>query len=86
MPLITIFTAPKPFTDPHIYIIQRNAIRSWLELGNDVEVLLLGDEEGMEEFAAEFGVTHIKEIKCNQLGTPLVSSLGKAAVLKFWHM
>jgi hypothetical protein len=75
MALITIFTSPKPFTDPHINVIQRNAIRSWLELGDEVEVLLLGDEEGMEEFATEFGVTHIKDIKCNHLGTPLVSSL-----------
>ena len=74
MTLITVFTSPKPFTDPHINVIQRND-RSWLELGDEVEVLLLGDEDGMEEFAAEFGIAHIKEIKCNQMGTPLVSSL-----------
>ena len=33
VPLITIFTAPKPFTDPHIDVIQRNAIQSWLQPG-----------------------------------------------------
>jgi len=75
MALITIFTSPKPFTDPHINEIQRNAILSWIALGDEVEVLLLGDEEGLGEFAAEFGIRQIKDIKCNELGTPLVSSL-----------
>ena len=42
MPFLTIFTAPKPFTDPRIDIIQRNAIRSWLSLGEDVGVILVG--------------------------------------------
>jgi len=77
--LITIFTSPKPFTDPHINVIQRNAIRSWLELGDEVEVLLLGDEKGMKEFTAEFGIRQIMNIKCNQMGTPLVSSLFETA-------
>lgn len=75
MPALTLFTAPKPFTDPHIAMIQRNAIRSWLELGNEVEVLLLGDEEGMSEKAKQLGVHQIKEIKRNPSGTPLISSL-----------
>ena len=46
MPLITLFTAPKPFTNPHIALIQRNALRSWQALGTEVEVLLIGQEEG----------------------------------------
>ena len=75
MPALTLFTAPKPFTDPHIATIQRNAIRSWLELGNEVEVLLLGDEEGMSNEAKQLGVHQIKEIKRNPSGTPLISSL-----------
>ena len=75
MTLITIFTSPKPFTDPHIRTIQLNALRSWVELGSDVKVLMLGDEEGMSEVAADLGIDHIKEIECNKLGTPLISSL-----------
>jgi hypothetical protein len=43
MSLITLFSAPKPFTDPHIAMIQRNAIYSWTLLP-DVEVILLGEE------------------------------------------
>jgi hypothetical protein len=75
MTQLTLFTAPKPFTNPHIALIQRNAIRSWLQLGSDVEVLLLGDEEGMAEEAEKLGVRQIKEIRRNASGTPLISSL-----------
>ena len=58
MPLITLFSAPKPFTDPHIAMIQRNAVRSWTLLP-DVEVILLGAEEGLAEAAFELiGAVH----------------------------
>ncbi|MEN6409407.1 MAG: hypothetical protein ABFD44_06835, partial [Anaerolineaceae bacterium] len=77
--LITVFSAPKPFTNPHIATIQRNAIRSWLALGDAVEVMLLGDEEGLPEAAEELGVRLIREVKRNAQGTPLVSSLFELA-------
>lgn len=79
MPALTIFTSPKPFTNPHIALIQRNAIRSWLALGADVEVLLLGEEEGLEKTALEFGVKHLPDVKRNDNGTPLVSSMFELA-------
>lgn len=75
MPEVTIFSAPKPFTNPHIATIQRNAIRSWAALGDRVEVILLGDEEGLAEAAAELGVTHIPSVARTAAGTPLVSSM-----------
>lgn len=75
MPTLTLFTSPKPFTNPHIAVIQRNAIRSWLNLGPEVEVLLLGQEEGLAEAAAELGARHIPEVERNTNGTPLVSSM-----------
>ena len=56
MTLLTIFTAPKPFTDPHIDLIQRNALRSWLAL-EDVEVFVVGDEDQQlcaRELSAQF--------------------------------
>ena len=74
-PLITIFTAPKPFTNPHISLIQRNAIQSWLHLGDEVTVVLVGDEPGMEEFADETGILQLPQVARNPLGTPLVSSI-----------
>ncbi len=75
MPDLTIFTAPKPFTNPHIAQIQRNAIYSWINLGAQVEVILLGDEAGLAEFASECGVKHLPEVARNANGTPLVSAM-----------
>ena len=74
-PFLTIFTAPKPFTNPHINLIQRNAIQSWQHLGSDVAVLLIGEEEGLKDFASEVNITHLPEITRNPLGTPLLSSI-----------
>jgi hypothetical protein len=75
MPLLTIFTAPKPFTDPHISLIQRNAIHSWLGLGDQVEVFLIGDEDGMQEASRELGVRQLAQVRRNAWGTPLISSI-----------
>jgi hypothetical protein len=56
-------------------VIQRNAIQSWVELGDEVQVILMGDESGVAEVANEFGVLHIAQVKRNSSGTPLLSSL-----------
>jgi hypothetical protein len=78
MPLITIFSAPKPFTNPHIAMIQRNAIKSWTLLP-DVEVILLGEETGLAEAAKELGVKHLPNVTRNESGTPLISSMFQLA-------
>lgn len=75
MPILTIFTAPKSFKDPHIRVIQYNAIRSWVELGAEVAVGLIGEEEGLAEAASDLGVGHYPEVKRNAQGTPLISSI-----------
>lgn len=75
MPFLTIFTAPKPFTDPHIGLIQRNAIRSWVALGPEVQVLLMGDEPEVDSAAAELQVIQVRDVERNEQGTPLVSSI-----------
>ncbi len=75
MPAITIFTAPKPFTNPHIALIQRNAIRSWTSLGPQVEVFLVGEEAGLAEAASELGVRHLTGVERNPQGTPLIPSI-----------
>lgn len=76
---LTIFSAPKPFTNPHINIIQRNAIQSWTLLGPQVQVLLVGSEDGLAEVAAEFNVPLLPEVERNESGTPLVSSIFQLA-------
>lgn len=73
-PIITLFTVCKPFQG-HIRVIQRNAIESWTHLRPHCDVILFGDEEGMAEAAADFGVRHEPEIGRNEFGTPLMRDL-----------
>lgn len=75
--MITIFAIPKPFNG-HTGMIQRNAIRSWARL-DGVDVLLIGDDEGVAEAAREVGARHVAEVEKSPHGTPLVSSAFDAA-------
>jgi len=75
MCFLTIFTAPKPFIDSHIKIIQRNSLENWLALGDAVEVLVIGDDPGVAEVCAELGIRHLPGVECNDKGTPLISSI-----------
>ena len=79
MPLLTLFTAPKPFLDPHIQVIQRNTLLNWQALGDQVEVVVVGDEPGIAEQCQELGLTHLPAVRCNAQGTPLISSIFKLA-------
>ncbi|MBN2044452.1 MAG: hypothetical protein JW757_05475 [Anaerolineales bacterium] len=75
MSTLTIFTAPKPFVDAHITIIQRNALRSWQMLGADVDVILYGNDSGIGEAAAEFGFGHVPDVAANQQGVPYLNDM-----------
>ncbi|HWQ84879.1 MAG TPA: hypothetical protein VN363_09940 [Anaerolineales bacterium] len=75
MSFLTIFSAPKPFTNPHIATIQRNAIESWLHLAEDVDVVLVGEEAGLAEAAAKAKVPLLSQVARTASGTPLVSSI-----------
>ena len=74
MSVITLFSAPKSFNDPHIATIQRNALRSWTLLP-EVEVMVLGQEDGLAEAAGELGIRYIPGVASNSNGTPLISSM-----------
>jgi hypothetical protein len=76
--MLTIFATPKPFRG-HIGVIQRNAIRSWTLLRPACEVILIGNEEGIAETAAEFDLQHVANVARNKFGTPLVSDIFKQA-------
>ena len=76
--MLTIFAVPKPFRG-HIGVIQRNAIRSWTLLRPACDIILMGNEEGIAEIAAEFGLQHVPDVARNKFGTPLVSDLFKQA-------
>ena len=79
MSLITIFITPKGFDRDHVALIQRNAIRSWKALGDDVDILLIGDDPGVEENAEALGVRFIKEVKRNSSGTPMLDDIFRLA-------
>ena len=69
-----LFSVPKSFTDPHVNIIQRNAIGSWIQEGFDV--ILMGDDDGVADAAAEYGVRHTGGLQRNLYkGTPFVNEV-----------
>lgn len=74
MAFLTIFTASKPFTNPHVNVIQRNAIQSWMHL-QDVQVVLIGNEAGIAETAHEFGLKHVPDVERDDKGVPTVRSV-----------
>ena len=76
--MLTIFSIPKAFTG-HAGIIQRNALHSWIRLRPQVEVILLGSDEGTAEAAREVGVRHIPDIATNEHGTPLLNDIFRRA-------
>jgi hypothetical protein len=83
--VLTIFACPKPFLDPHIAIIQRNAIFSWARLYPKPQVILFGAEEGVMEAARQLGVQHFPDIGRSEYGTPLLSSLFDVAQHRASH-
>lgn len=72
--MITIFAMPKAFHG-HIAMIQKNAIQTWMNLEPKCEVILLGEDEGTAEYAAEKGLQHIPTIDRNEYGTPLLNDM-----------
>ena len=77
--MLTIFSIPKSFRG-HIETIQRNAIRSWTLLRPRPEVILFGDDEGTAPVARELCLRHVRQVACNEYGTPLVSDVFKGAM------
>src|SRR5215831_18095870 len=76
--MLTIFATPKAFRG-HFAVIQRNAIRSWTLLRPACDIILIGNEYGTAEIAAEFSLRHVLDIRCNDYGTPLISALFQTA-------
>lgn len=76
--MLTIFTVPKAFQG-HNNVIQRNAIKSWIQLEPQCEIILMSDDEGIAETAHELGVAHIPSIEKNEFGTPLLISAFSSA-------
>jgi hypothetical protein len=76
--VITFFTIPKPF-EGHVGTIQRNALASWTRVDPAAQVLVLGDETGAADAAAEIGADHVSELQRNEHGTPLLDGAFRIA-------
>lgn len=79
-PSLTLFSIPKPFIDDSERI-QRNALFSWLQMGN-VQIVLVGDDQGIEGVARQYQVEHIPDVACNEFGTPFLNSAFKLVKAK----
>lgn len=67
--MITFFTIPKSFTG-RLDWIQRNAIGSWTHTVPGAQVILFGDDPGVDAAAARLGVEHVPAIDRTDAGTP----------------
>jgi hypothetical protein len=72
--MLTVFSTPKPFAG-HIDVIQRNAILSWRQLHPEIEIILVGDDEGAAEVCAELSIRHIAQVERNKYGTKYLASI-----------
>lgn len=77
--MITFFSTPKGFDDPFYNTIQRNAIKSWIALPIEKEIILVGDDPGVKEVCDEFHLQHISGCAVNEYGTPLLNDIFKKA-------
>jgi hypothetical protein len=68
---LTLVALPKPF-EGEFEVIQWNAIQSWARLRPRPIIVLVGDEPGTAELAAEVEAVHVPSVARSQLGTPLV--------------
>lgn len=80
--MITFFSSPRSFHDPHIITIQKNAIASWQALPIQKEILLIGDDEGVAKVAKEYGITHITGVKKTNAGIPWRNEVFKIAATR----
>jgi hypothetical protein len=73
-PSIAVVAAPKDFHG-HTGVIQRNAIASWRQLGDDVEILLGGDAAGLAHVAAATRAVCLGPLAAGVDGPPRVDDL-----------
>ena len=50
-------------------------MRSWKALGNQIGVFVFGNDKGIKENTHSMGIRHYPDVRCNEKGTPLISSM-----------
>lgn len=69
--MLTVISIPKPFSGT-IGQAQERAVASWCRLDPDVQVVLVGDEDGVDRTASALRVDHVRDVARNGHGTPLL--------------
>jgi hypothetical protein len=82
--MITLFSTPKPFRG-HIDVIQRNALQSWKRLDPQVEVILVGDDEGAAEICREFDLDHVPVVRRSTSGAKYLKDVFRAVQERARH-
>lgn len=82
--MITIFATPKRFSGL-FDTLQHNAIASWRALGDDVQIILFGDDPGTAEAAAEYGCEHRPDVALSPKGTPMLDDMFHRAQAEAKH-
>ena len=72
--LITFVCCPKPF-NKHFDMIQDNAIQSWMRLGITRNIVMVGTDDGVKEYAEKYNLIYEPDVTVNKWNTPLVNSI-----------
>jgi hypothetical protein len=82
--MLTIFSCPKAF-EGKTAVNQYNAVKSWLLLDPKPEIILIGDDNGVEGVCRDLDLCHIPDVERNEYGTPLVNSIFNHAASQAAH-
>ena len=76
--MITFLSSPKPFKGVDREN-QYKAINNWKTLSKDVEIILFGDSEGIDEAGQDLGTIVVKDIPVSSNGIPYFESISSYA-------
>ncbi len=76
--MISFLSSPKPWTG-FVQQHQENAVKSWLALHPDIEVILYGDACGTAEVCKRLGAQHIPDIAATPQGVPYFGAISDHA-------
>ena len=66
--MLTMFTFPKGFDDEHVSRIQHNALGSWVMMQPEAEIIVVGDDPGVQEAARHYGLKYCPTVDKNENG------------------
>lgn len=76
--MITFLSSPKAFVG-RAAVQQRVAVRSWLSVGSEIEVILYGDSPGTAVACQELGSRHVPDIETTERGIPYFGAIAAHA-------